>query len=249
LKNENAQKGKIAFVTGAAGALGAAIARAMIRRRASCRPRRCERGGLEELARELGPAVLPLPFDVSVEAEAKAACDRVSAEWGDVDILVNNAGILSNNKIAETTSEEWRRIHAINLDGPYFLCRRWAPGMRERRFGRIINICSVAMKTGGLTAGTAYTTSKGPSVLSPSPRARARAARSHGERYCSRLRPQQDGHGAARRRAAAEALQSIPVRRFCEPEEVAHVVTFLSSPLAGFITGEIVDINGGLHLD
>jgi 3-oxoacyl-[acyl-carrier protein] reductase len=250
LKNENAQKQKIAFVTGAAGALGAAIARALVAGGHRVVIADANEAGLEELARELGPDVLPLRFDVSVEAESKAACDRVSAEWGDVDILVNNAGILSNNKIAETTSEEWRRIHAINLDGPYFLCRRWAPGMRERRFGRIINVCSVAMKTGGLTAGTAYTTSKG--ALGALTFSLARELAPHGvtangiaPAYVRSKMVTEQLDDEQRQRL----LQSIPVRRFCEPEEVAHVVTFLSSPLAGFITGEIVDINGGLHLD
>jgi 3-oxoacyl-[acyl-carrier protein] reductase len=250
LKNERTQQRKIAFVTGAAGALGAAIARALVAGGHRVVIADANAAGLEELGRELGSDVLPLPFDVSVEAEAAAACDRVSAQWGNVDILVNNAGILSNNKIAETTSEEWRRIHAINLDGPYFLCRRWAPGMRERRFGRIINICSVAMKTGGLTAGTAYTTSKG--ALGALTFSLARELAPHGV-TANGIAPAYVRSKMITEQLDEEQrqklLQSIPVRRFCEPEEVAHVVTFLSSPLAGFITGEIVDINGGLHLD
>jgi len=174
----------------------------------------------------------------------------VRKKWGPIDILVNNAGILSNNKIVETSVEEWRRIHSVNLDGPYMLCRECVPAMRERRWGRIINICSLAMKTGGLTAGTAYTTSKG--GLGSLTFSLARELAPHGvtangiaPAYVRSKMITEQLTEAQRQ----ELLRGIPVGRFCEPEEVAHVVVFLSSPLAGFITGEIVDINGGLHLD
>jgi 3-oxoacyl-[acyl-carrier protein] reductase len=249
-KHDEETKQKVAFVTGAAGSLGAAMVRALIAEGHRVIAADKDESGLETLADELGSDVLPLAFDVSNEASANAACDHVRARWGDVDILVNNAGILSNNKLTDTSSSEWRRIHAINLDGPFFLCRRWAPGMRERRFGRIINVCSVAMKTGGLTAGTAYTTSKGGLGALTFSLARELApygvtANGIAPAYVrSKMITEQLDEEQRRR-----LLQGIPVQRFCEPEEVAHAVVFLSSSLAGFITGEIIDINGGLHLD
>jgi 3-oxoacyl-[acyl-carrier protein] reductase len=250
VKDQAHRERRIAFVTGSAGALGAAIARALIAEGHRVVLADEKARAVEEVAAELGDDALPLVFDVSSEAQVNAACDRVRAHWGEVDILVNNAGLLSNHKIAETTPEEWRRIHAVNLDGPYFLCRRWVPGMRERRFGRIINVCSSAMKTGGLTAGTAYTASKG--ALGALTFSLARELAPHGVTANAiapayvRSKMISEQLSEEQRR---EVLQGIPVGRFCEPEEVAHAVVFLSSPLAGFITGEILDINGGLQLD
>jgi 3-oxoacyl-[acyl-carrier protein] reductase len=243
-------KMRIAMVTGAGGALGGAIARAL--RAEGHRIVLADNNGaaVEALANEMGPETLPLAFDVSDPSQVAAACATVRGTWGGIDILVNNAGILSNNKIAETSVEEWRRIHAINLDGAFYLCREWVPRMRAQRWGRIINMCSLAMKTGGLTAGTAYTTSKG--ALGAFTFSLARELAPHGvtanglapayvrtKMVMEQLSEQQ----------RAETLRGIPVGRFCEPEEVAHAVVFLSSALSGFITGEILDINGGLHLD
>lgn len=240
---------KLALVTGAGGSLGAAIARALLEAGHRVVVADSNADALAGVVRSLGADALPLVFDLGREVEIEAACRRI-AEWGEVDILVNNAGILSNDKLLDTTLEQWRRIHAVNLDAAYLLCRSFVPGMRQRGFGRIVNVCSVAMKTGGLTAGTAYTTSKG--ALAALTFSLARELAPHGvtangiaPAYVrSKMITEQLDEEQRRR-----VLEGIPVRRFCEPEEVAHAVLFLSSPLAGFITGEIIDINGGLHLD
>src|SRR5688572_33031629 len=89
------------------------------------------------------------------------AVKQAMRDIGAVDVLVNNAGILSNNKAEATTPDEWRKVLAANLDGAFYLAREVLPGMTARRWGRIVNVCSMAAKTGGLTAGTAYATSKG----------------------------------------------------------------------------------------
>jgi 3-oxoacyl-[acyl-carrier protein] reductase len=241
---------RIAFVTGAAGALGVAIARALVAE--GHRVVLADTNGLaiDVLAAELGPSALPLAFDVSDAEQVKAACETTRRKWGAVEILVNNAGILSNNKIAETTPEEWRHILAVNLDGPFLLCRELAPAMRERRWGRIVNMCSVAMKTGGLTAGTAYTTSKG--ALGAFTFSLARELAPFGV-TANGVAPAYVRTKMVTEQLTEEqrekTLRGIPVGRFSEPEEVAHAVVFLSSELAGFITGEILDVNGGLHLD
>ncbi len=122
--------------------------------------------------------------------------------------------------------------------------------MRAKGWGRIINICSLAMKTGGITAGTAYTSSKGGMAALTFSLARETAsdgitvngiapAYINTPMVMEQLTEQQ----------RQKLLAKIPVGRFLEAEEVAHVVRFLASPLSGFITGEIIDINGGLHLD
>jgi 3-oxoacyl-[acyl-carrier protein] reductase len=249
--NNNANhEERVALVTGAGGALGAAIARALLAEGHRVALGDYDKKALDAVASKLGDRALPLVFDISDAAQVKTACDAIRKAWGRIDILVNNAGVLSNHKIEGTSPEEWRRIHAVNLDGAYFLCRECVPGMRDRRWGRIINVCSLAMKTGGLTAGTAYTSSKG--ALGALTFSLARELAPHGvtangiaPAYIKTNMVTEQLTEQQRR----DILRGIPVGRFCEPEEVAHAVVFLSSPLSGYITGEIVDINGGLHLD
>ncbi len=243
-------KPRVAFVTGAAGALGSAIARALLARGHRVVLADNNAAAIETMARELGPNAFPLAFDVSDAAQLKAACDATRDKWERVEILVNNAGILSNHKVAETTLEEWRHIMAVNLDGPFLLCREWIPAMRAQRWGRIINVCSVAMKTGGLTAGTAYTTSKG--GLGGLTFSLARELAPFGVTV-NGVAPAYVRTKMVTEQLTEEqrenTLRAIPVGRFSEPEEVAHTVAFLASELSGFITGEILDINGGLILD
>ena len=175
---------------------------------------------------------------------------RTIENIGPVDVLVNNAGILSNHKAEATSPDEWRRVLAANLDGAFYLARAVIPGMKARRWGRIVNICSLAAKTGGLTAGTAYAASKG--GLASLTFSLARELASFGVTVNAIApayvrTPMVTEQLSEGQRAAL--LAQIPVGRFCEAEELAHVVRFLVSPLSGFITGEILDVNGGLVMD
>ena len=242
--------GKRALVTGAAGVLGSAVSEALVADGLQVVLADIAADRLEAEAARLGPAAHPLVLDVGDPQAVAAACAGIRADLGDVDVLVNNAGILSNNKAAETAPEEWRRLMAINLDGAFYLAREWLPAMKARGWGRIVNICSLASKTGGLTAGTAYTTSKGGMTALTLSLARESAAdgvtvNGIAPAYIKTPMVTEQLSEAQRQKLLSE----IPVGRFCDAEEVAHVVRFLVSPLSGFITGEIVDINGGLHMD
>jgi 3-oxoacyl-[acyl-carrier protein] reductase len=224
-------RGKTAVVTGAAGAMGRAVVRFL------------EEDGLKVYGLDLrGDFVC----DITDPNAVKEAVRRI----GEVDVLINNAGVLSSNKAEATTPEEWRKVLAANLDGAFYLAREVIPGMKARRWGRIVNTCSLAAKTGGLTAGTAYAASKG--ALTSLTFSLARELAPHGVTVNGispayvRTPMVTEGLTEAQRQAL---LAQIPVGRFCEPEEFAHVVRFLVSPLAGFITGEIVDLNGGLVMD
>jgi 3-oxoacyl-[acyl-carrier protein] reductase len=243
-------KQKIALLTGAAGVLGREIARGLaadgyrvILVDLASKP-------LEALADEIGRGAYPLVLDVADPQKVAEACATIRQELGQVSVLVNNAGVLSNHKAAETANDEWRHILSINLDGAFYLCREWLPGMKADRWGRIVNVCSMAMKTGGLTAGTAYTASKG--AMASLTFSLAREAASHGV-TANGIAPAYIKTPMVTEQLTEEQrrqlLDQIPVGRFCEAEEVAHVVRFLVSPLSGFITGEIIDINGGLHMD
>jgi 3-oxoacyl-[acyl-carrier protein] reductase len=188
--------------------------------------------------------------DLTALDELPVLVETIQRKLGAVDILVNNAGVLSNAKSQATDESEWRRVLAVNLDAAFFLARALIPAMIERRWGRIINTSSLAAKTGGLTAGTAYAVSKGALGALTFSLARELAgdgvtANAIAPAYV-RTPMVTEQLSEAQRQAL---LKQIPVGRFCEPEEFAHAVRFLASPLSGFITGEILDLNGGLLMD
>lgn len=237
--------GTLAMVTGAAGVIGRAVVRRFVA------------DGIRVVAVDiaadrldgLGNSVIPLALDISDAAAVAAACADLRAKHGAPDILVNNAGLLSTNRAAATSPEEWRRVMGVNLDGAFLLSREWIGDMIAKGWGRIVNVGSAGAKTGGITAGPAYVASK---------------AAIHGLTFSLAI----DGapHGVTVNGIAPAfvktpmvlglpeseqklAMSKIPVRRFCEPEEIAHLVRFLVDPMSGFITGEIVDINGGVVFD
>ncbi|MDH5189088.1 MAG: SDR family oxidoreductase [Rhodospirillaceae bacterium] len=232
--------GKTALVTGAAGPIGWAACQVLAEDGCDVIAADIHAEGLE------GENIRALVLDVSDPDAVKAAAGQV----GQVDILVNNAGVLSNHKSAGTTADEWRRVMSVNLDGAFYLSQAFLPGMREKGWGRIINMASLAMKVGGITAGTAYTTSKGGMAALTFSLAREVAAEGVTVNAIAPayvMTPMVSEQLTEEQRQ--KILGDIPVGRFCEPEEVVHAVRFLVSPLAGFITGEIIDINGGLHFD
>lgn len=241
-------QGKTALVTGAAGAIGESVARALAQAGARLVLVDLAEAPLRALADDLGAEAVTLDLADSKAVAQTAAC--ILARHGRIDILVNNAGILSNAKMAATSLEEWHLVQSINLDAAFLLSQAVLPAMRAARWGRIINMSSYAAKSGGLTAGTAYSVSKTAIIGLTYSIAREVAgegvtANAVAPAYV--MSPMVSEQLTDVQRAAQ--LAAIPVGRFCEPEEVAHAVLFLASPLAGFITGEVVDLNGGLHFD
>ncbi len=248
--NQQPLKGKVALVTGAAGTMGLAATRVLLED--GCRVAMVDVNHERNLAlaTELGNNALPFSFDISNSELVRQGHALIVEALGPVDILMNNAGILSNNKVEATDASEWRRVMGANLDGAFYLSQQVVPAMKLKRFGRIVNTSSLAAKTGGLTAGTAYSVSKG--AMSALTFSLARELASFGvtanaiaPAYVKTPMIMEQLNEAQRQKL----LRDIPVGRFCEPEEFAHVVRFLVSPLAGFITGEIIDLNGGLLMD
>jgi 3-oxoacyl-[acyl-carrier protein] reductase len=243
-------KDKVAVVTGAAGTMGRAVVEAMIEDGCKVALIDINEAATQAIAQQQKGTTLVVTCDISDPQAVKKACDHIRAKLGDPDILVNNAGILSNNKVLQTTPEEWRKVLGVNLDGAFFFSQQVIPAMKARRWGRIINTCSLAAKTGGLTAGTTYSVSKGAMTSFTFSLARELApfgVTANGISPAYVKTPMITEQLTEEQRQ--KLLKDIPVGRFCEPEEFAHAVRFLASPLAGFITGEIVDVNGGLLMD
>lgn len=242
--------GRIALVTGAAGSLGRATVKMLKDMGLKVVMVDISIENLKSMASEYGPDTWPLAMDLGDPENIETVFAEIPADFRDIDILVNNAGILSNNKSEATGIKEWERVIDINLNGVFFLSRLVIPGMKKRGWGRIINTSSLAAKTGGITAGTAYSTSKG-AVMSLTFSLAAELASfgvtANGIAPAYVRTPMVTEQLTEEQRQ--ELLKKIPVGRFCEPEEFAHVVSFLIDDMAGFITGEIIDQNGGLHFD
>jgi 3-oxoacyl-[acyl-carrier protein] reductase len=242
---------KTALVTGALGVLGKAIVAALLEDGYPTVLVDLDRKQLDDYARGLPQgAALPVACDISDPAAVDAAVRQIRESWGRVDVLVNNAGILSNHKAVQTAPDEWKRVLAVNLDGAFYLARAFMEDMKRRGWGRIVNITSLAAKTGGITAGTAYSVSKGALIsltFSLAAELAPYGVTVNGIAPAYVKTPMITVQLTEEQRQAV--VEKIPVKRFCEPEEVAHTVRFLVHPSAGFITGEIIDQNGGLQFD
>lgn len=241
---------RTALVTGAAGVLGLAITKALLARGIKVVMIDIDQARLDAQAATLDGDCLTVACNIADSADVERAFAEITKRVGDIDILVNNAGILTNNKTAATTADEWRKVMDVNVNGTFYVTKAVAPGMKKKGWGRIVNLSSLAAKTGGITAGTAYSTSKG-AIISLTFSLAAELA-SHGitvnaiaPAYIKTPMVTEQLTDAQR----AAVLAKIPVGRYCEPEECAHVVCFLVDEMSGFITGEIIDQNGGLHFD
>ena len=250
--------GRVALVTGAAGAIGSATAEALARQGADV-----VLGDLSPLAplearlRELGRQVIAAPLDVTHQAEVDALVARAEEGLGRLDILVNVAGTVSWGAAATLAEAEWRRVLDINLTGSFLCCQAVIPLMRRGGHGRIVNIGSLVGKNGGnarpwldpaeqaRAGNVAYGVSKAGIHAMTAFLARELAADGI---TVNAVAPGPIATGMTTELPASlRAL--IPVGRMGRAEEVAAVIAFLAGPQAGFITGEVLDINGGMWND
>ena len=243
-------KDQVALVTGANSGMGLATVQALLEAGYRVAATDLQTAQVAHKMAAYGDSLACFTLDVSDRAQIDTACTAIEAEFGRIDVCVNNAGFLSYANCEETTPELWHKTMRINLDGVFFVTQRVVGGMKTRGFGRIVNVSSFGAKTGGMSPLPAYAASKGGVISLTFSFAREYAAFGV---TCNALAPAFVKTQMLTEQVSAERqvelLRMIPVGRFCELEEFAHCVLFLAHPSSGFITGEVLDLNGGLQFD
>lgn len=241
---------RVALVTGAAGGIGSATAKALAAAGAKL--------ALADVSEPSAPeGALARAVDVTRRDQVQAMVARTVEAFGRLDILVNVAGVVSVGAAATLPEEEWDRVLGINLKGSFLCCQAVIPAMRVNRYGRIVNIGSIIGKNGGnarpwidraeqdRAGNIAYGVSK---------------AGVHAMTFFLARELAADGitvnavapgpiASAMTTNFPAQLRALIPVGRMGKAEEVAAAICFLAGPDAGFITGEVLDINGGMWAD
>lgn len=239
--------GKCALVTGASGGIGADIARALHSAGATVALSGTREGPLQTLAAELGARAHALPCNLS-DPEAVDGLPKAATEvMGGLDILVNNAGITRDTLMMRMSDEQWSQVLDVNLTAAMRLMRASLRGMMKARWGRIINISSVVGTTGNPGQANYVASKAGLVGLS---KALAQEVASRGITVnCVApgfiVTPMTEALSPAQQEAIN---QRIPAGRMGTPEEIAAGVLYLASSEAGYVTGAVLHINGGMAM-
>lgn len=248
-------KNKVAIVTGAASerGIGRAVAFELAKRGATVVIADINEDGAMEAAEQLvekGYNVVGKQVDVTSKKSITTLVQSVKEEFHRIDILVNNAGISKPTKILDITEEEWDLMFSINMKGVFLFTQAVLPIMLQQQYGRIVNVSSIAGKQGGGLFGTSHYAATKAGVLGFS-KAVAREVAGEGITVNS-VAPglidtdiTVDMSDEDRKKLRAR----IPVQRAGKTSEVAATIAFLASDEAAYITGEEIDINGGLLMD
>jgi 3-oxoacyl-[acyl-carrier protein] reductase len=245
-------KDRVAIITGGARGIGKAIGAAFVREGARVCLIDVDKEILETTKNEIGKSrekIIALPCDITKSANVKAVVNQVQKIFGRIDILVNNAGIIRRGTIETVTEEDWDRVIEVNLKGTFVCCKAVARIMKQQGYGKIVNVSSIAGKMGDITSAPGYAPSKaGVDALT---KTLARQLAQYGINVNAvsphAIETEMSAQWSEERRR--EIIASIPLGRLGKPEDVAEAVLFLASDDASFITGEILDVNGGALMD
>jgi 3-oxoacyl-[acyl-carrier protein] reductase len=247
--------GKVALVTGASSGIGRCTAELLAANgaRVAVNFHRNEAGA--EAARaviaEKGGQAITIQADVTRASEVRSLVDRTVAEFGPIDVLVNNAGsLIERMRILELTEERWDEVIDLNLKSAFLCCQAVAGSMIERKSGAIVNVSSIAGRTGGALGSIHYSTAKGGVITLTKGLAKELAA--FGIRV-NAVSPGVIDTPYHEQFSTPEMMKGyvtgIPMGRVGTPCEVAKVICFLASDAASYLAGETIEINGGMFMD
>jgi 3-oxoacyl-[acyl-carrier protein] reductase len=248
-------EGSVALVTGAEGGIGRATALELASRGADVAVHYFrDQAGAEDVAREVrtrGRRAAIYQADLTKSVEVKRVFDGVQSDFGRVDVLVNNAGdIIGRQPLVEMTETFFHQVVDVNVLTTFLCCQAAAPGMIARKRGAIVNLASLAAHNGGGPGASVYAAAK--AAVMTLTKAYAKELAPHGIRV-NAVSPGLIGgtnfHGKHTSREAFEAtVKTIPLGRAGEPADVARVIAFLAGGDAGYLTGETIEINGGMFM-
>ena len=242
-------EGRVALVTGGAQGIGKAIAMALAREGAEVAVTDVNEAGAGEAAQEiagLGGRTWALAGDVSSFDEARKMVEKVRTEAGRIDILINNAGITRDSLLLRMKEEAWDSVIAVNLKGAFNFCKAAVPAMVKQRWGRIVNMSSVVGAMGN--AGQVnYAASKAGLIgltksLSREVAARGVTVNAVAPGFIDTAMTQ-----ALSEKVRNALLSQIPAGRLGGVEDVVAATLFLASPMSGYITGQVLHVNGGMY--
>ncbi len=243
---------KVAIVTGAGRGIGKAIAIALAREGANIIAIDVDIQTAEEVAREiksLDRQALAIQVDVSDSKEVNRMVQSVLEKFKRVDILVNNAAIIKRGSIEDLTEEDWDRVMDVNLKGAFNCAKAVVGAMKKQRYGKIVNISSIAGKIGDLASAPCYGASKAGMTCLAKSLARELASYGINANVVAPHAIETDMSKEWSEEKRKSIIADIPLGRLGEPEDVAEAVVFLVSDKAKFITGEVLDVNGGCLMD
>ena len=241
---------RIAFVTGASRGIGRACALALASsgHRVVLAARQLDK--LNEVAEEIrasGGDAFVVPIDLSSQESIKEAFSKTSKEFGRIDVLVNNAGVTRDGLAMRMKRDDWDAVLHTNLSGSFFCIQQVLSGMIRERWGRIVNISSVVGESGN--AGQAnYAASKAGLIGLTKSLAQEVASRNVTVNAVAPGFIATDMTVVLNEVAKAKVLESIPLRRMGTAEDIAASVRFLCSDDAAYITGHVLDVNGGMYM-
>lgn len=236
-------KNKVAIVTGGASGIGAVISQVLAENGASVVVADINFMAAEMQSislKEKGFDGFAVSVDISKEESVKKMVGIVIEYYKKIDILVNNAGIINAEPITQMTLDSWDRLIDINLRGTHLCSKEVISYMIENGYGRIVNISSMAGQIGGLKVSPDYTAAKAGII------GLAKSYARYGAQYGITVNAVAPGFIETDMTKGRDDPKSVPLGRLGTPKDVANAVYFLVSPLADYITGATIDVNGGL---